>query len=85
MILYETLHIIILNITPHGLAACSTKSQREYILGFAGHVVSVTTIHLCSGNVKQTSVLQTQVGVTVPIKLYVQNQTGGQAKSGLDW
>lgn len=50
----------------------SVKDQTVNNLGFAGHVVSVTTTQLCHCNTKQPWTPHKQMSMGVPIKLYLQ-------------
>lgn len=50
----------------------SVKDQTVNNLGFAGHVVSVTSMQLCHCNTKQPWTIHKQMSMAVPIKLYLQ-------------
>lgn len=49
----------------------AVKSQGVKILGFAGPVVSVTTSQLCTVKQMKPSTARNQMGVLLPMKLYL--------------
>lgn len=67
---------IVINVLKQGLANFSIKSQSVNILSSVGHIVSVTTTHLCLCGAKAaTGNTYRDEHRCVPVKLYWQKQT----------